>query len=451
MQPGTLSSSITQPISVGRLWSAFRSLNFLLTLRGLLVLIFIGLLFLGPVSNDHDIVASIFAYVLLSVLILSISLTVLQGLALRKTLRVSLHAPSEGASGEAVVSGASTRFLLRTSKVQLAPLFVLTIQPEFQHDGVVPSIHRLTGTAAQDRFLNELISFPHRGDWSITRIVASVGDQLGFTQLSWEMDPNPAQIFRVEPPRVQETQLPIISSCQRSGDMLMAAHDRLGDPFDLKSYHPSDGLKKVVWKIFARTGELIARHPEHSMNPEGQVILHCIAGQADDHVCAAALAYSRQLRELDLELFFGCEGMNGHAIARSAEQACDLLVETAWGEIRSTEDVSHLLQKCSEELLDSRIDKIVLFAPKDMLETEEDLQRVFDIAEFLEQRQITPIFYIIENKAAKAPEIAPPAALPARVQNWFFSSSGVKPLDSEEGYRYFSTVCSQREWGLFVS
>lgn len=440
-------------MSLARLVTAFRSLNFLLTARGVLVLAFVAFLLLGPATNDSDIIASIFAYVLLSVVLLSLALTIIQGLRLRKTLRVSLHSPSEGHSGEAVVSGSITRFLLRTSKVQLSPFFVLTIQPEFQHRGVVPSIHRLTGTTNQDRFLNELISFPHRGDWSITRIVATLGDQLGFTQLSWEMDPNPAQIFRVEPPPAPETKLPVISSCQRSGDMLMAAHDRLGDPFDLKSYHPSDGLKKVVWKIFARTGELVARHPEHSMNPEGQVIVHCLAGPDDDHVCAEALAYLRQLRDLDLELFFGCDGMEGHAIGRTIEQARGLVIETVWNEPKGVDDVRHLLEACSTQLLDSHIDKVILFASKSLLEDEQGSSRLLAVADFLESRRIVPVFYLIERPAGQhaRQEVLAGSHLPTRIHNWFFEYKLPLPRTVDENYSKFATLCSQRKWEVLAS
>lgn len=450
MQSPSFSSNIAQPTSIGRLSYAFRSLNFLLTARGVLVLAFVAFLLLGPVSNDNDIIASIFAYVLLSVVLLSLALTLLQGLSLRRTLRVSLHSPSEGHGGEAVVSGEVTRFLLRTSRVQLAPFFVLTIQPEFQHAGVVPSIHRLTGTDDQDRFLNELMSFPHRGDWSITRIVASVGDQLGFTQLSWEMDPNPAQIFRVEPPRALETRLPVISSCQRSGDMIMAAHDRLGDPFDLKTYHPSDGLKKVVWKIFARTGELIARHPEPSMNPEGQVIVYCMAAPQDDHVCSAALAYLRQLRELDLELFFGCDGMREHAVARTVERACDLMVETVWTVPEGCEDLAQVLQTCSTQLLDSRIDKVIVFTSKDLLDDEFGSQRMLAAADLLESRRITPVFYLIDREAALG-QVEESATLSPQLHNWFFETQRPLPLALDSGYSKFMTLCSQRKWEVLAS
>lgn len=436
-----------------RLSGFVRSFNLLLTARGFLLLIFVGLLFLGPVSTENDIIASVFAYVLLAVIALSIIFTVVQGVRLRRTLRVSLHSPSEGDSGETVFSGTTTRFLLRTSPIELAPFFVLTIQPEFEYSGVVPSLHRLVGSSRRERFLNEMITFPHRGDWNIIRITATLGDQMGFTQLRWEMHPNPAQVFRIEPPVTSETRLPILSSCQRSGDLITATQDRLGDPFDLKSYHPSDGLKKVVWKIFARTGELVARHPEHSMTPEGQVILYCAARPQDDHVCSSAIAYMKQLRDLDLELFFGCDGLAAHTPARTVNDATSLMIETVWNNSSDESDLRALLEYTSQQLLESRIDKVILFAPKEGLEDEAFRERLVQLATFLESRRITPVFYMVENPLshATAEEVrAPLETAAARLRRWFFEGDETPAALDPGHFQRFAGLCSQRNWGVFA-
>ncbi len=429
----------------------FRNFNFLLTLRGILVLLFVVLLITGPARGEHDIIASIFAYSLASAIGVCLVFTVAQGIRLRKTLRVSLHSPAEGMSGESVTSGSVTRFLLRTSPVQIAPFFVLTIEPEFEYPGVSPSIHRLTGSAYGDRLLNEFLTFPHRGEWNITRITASLGDQFGFTQLRWEMDPNPAQVFRVEPPVAAPSARPVISSCQRSGDIVLATQERLGDPFDLKSYHPSDGLKKVVWKIYARTGELIARHPEHTMTPEGQVIVYAVADTDEDYLCSEVLAYLKQLHDLDLELFFGCDGMEHRKPARSVADACDLLVKTAWGSSHGSDDILALLEYCSGQLIESRIDKIVLFAARSRLAESSYRERLTSMASLLESRQIVPVFYLIEGPVSRPLNMPTNAPIrnssTAALAAWFLGTS--RPLSPELPapiFQEFMALCSRRNW-----
>lgn len=448
MTPTPAIAASTPVLTVSRFLHATRTINFLLTARGALTLIFVALLFIGPVSNDSDIIASIFAYTLVGIIVISLVFTVTQGVRLRKTLRVSLHSPGENAA-EYVSSGAVTRFLLRTSKVELAPFFILTIHPEFEYSGVTPSLHRLTGSSGADRYLNELITFPHRGDWNIVRITATLGDQLGFTQLRWEMHPNPAQVFRVEPPRVQEPRLPIISSCQRSGDLIVATQDRLGDPFDLKTYHPADGLKKVVWKIFARTGELISRHPEHSMSPEGQVIVYCATRPLDDYVCSSALAYLEQLYALDLEIFFGCDGALGRSPARSTEDARDMLIETAWNEPQGTNDLRDLLDFCSRQLLDSHIDKVIVFAAKDSLVDPAFREHLTALADFLELRRITPVFYMIEKEPRNIANAVGDLGFPAKARQWFFEGAATPLAVDPALYSNFVTLCSQRKWEIF--
>lgn len=437
------------------LWSrpvaALRSLNFLLTFRGALILGFIAILISGPVRSEHDIIASIFAYSFLAVIAVCLIFTVAQGIRLRRSLRVSLHSPAEGGAAEAVTSGTVTRFLLRTSPVRIAPFFVLNIEPEFEHPGVKPSLHRLSGALPGDRFLNEFIAFPHRGEWNIIRIWASLGDQFGFTQLRWEMDPNPAQVFRVEPPMVSHSALPIISSCQRSGDLVVATHDRLGDPFDLKAYHPSDGLRKVVWKIFARTGELIARHPEHTMTPEGQVIVYGFVRTDDDYVCSAILSYLNQLYELDLELFFGCDGMQSLTPARSVDSAKDLLVETAWHEGHDLDDVRSLLDYCGGALPDSHIERIVIFAPREAVSDAEASTRLAQIAQFLEARGIAPVFYLIARSGTVTQRISHSVESSTEIgrtlESWFLGrqnpasepSANLQPSP-------FLDMCTKKNW-----
>jgi len=99
--------------------------------------------------------------------------------------------------------------------------------------------------------------------------------------------------------------VPVLTSSYRAGDLISDANERRGDPFDLKPYHPSDGIKKILWKVYAKTGELISRHPEQSMTPEGQVFIFSVNNVEDDHVCGAALDYTKKLEDLSLDVFSG--------------------------------------------------------------------------------------------------------------------------------------------------
>ncbi|NLF25338.1 MAG: DUF58 domain-containing protein [Deltaproteobacteria bacterium] len=399
-----------------------RRANLIITTRGLLLALFAVYLFSGPAILEADIIATILSLGLLALLVTLMLITAVGGVLLKKSFGVTLIPPQDQAPVPALESGKNLSFLLRCNTLQLLPLYQLSLKLEFERGTIITATHTLKGSSYGHRFIREQLKFPHRGIWHIRGLTAKLHDQFGLTSFDWKLTAElSGQSLRVKPPSRSEGRLPILSSCRRSGDTLIDIQNRQGDYFDLKQYHPSDGLKKIVWKIFAKSGKLIARHPEPSMTPEGQVIAYCLAGPQEDFVCAAALGYLRRLEELELEIFFGCEAMRQMEPAQDSQIAEDLLIETVWQSACSSAaslptQMRQFIGVLQSKLRDTSPERVIIFCSTTRLGDEEMLNAYVACGHALEESGINPVFFLI------APDPTPTAAsspTPARVPKFW--------------------------------
>jgi hypothetical protein len=62
----------------------------------------------------------------------------------------------------------------------------------------------------------------------------------------------------------------------------------VGDRADMRRYSPGDPLRLVLWKIYARTGELMVRTPEQAISPHLRVAAYLPAADGDEPAAAVA-------------------------------------------------------------------------------------------------------------------------------------------------------------------
>ncbi|MCU0252957.1 MAG: DUF58 domain-containing protein, partial [Acidobacteria bacterium] len=80
-----------------------------------------------------------------------------------------------------------------------------------------------------------------------------------------------------------------------------------GDLVDFRTYTRSDPARLILWKVYARSRQLMVRAAEPARAPEGRPLLYLVAGDEDDAAAAAA----RVILESGLfgdELPFACDG-----------------------------------------------------------------------------------------------------------------------------------------------
>lgn len=433
-----------------------RELQAILTLRGVLLAGFITYLFVGPVLRQTDIVAAVLACSLLGLLILMGAVTFLKGRALRRSLQLRLSVGQPGMENAATAmlrAGEPALLAIRTSPFRIPPLFVLEAAIEFQQEQLPLPRTCFVGVSPEGRTARETVVFPHRGVWEVARLELTFGDRMGLTSFFWGIDALDAGgVFNVTVREGEAESLPVVSSSSRSGDLQVHNKDRLGDPFDLKPYHPSDGLKRILWKVYAKSGELISRHPEYSMMPEGRAALFCCADTREDYVCRDFLAYLGRLERLELALVVGFEGMNGLDCARSRESAEALMIESAWDSGRASaeklqDEMRALIRAAEAQGGAAHLHRVVLFIGAERLADPRWRAQLQQLGGFIARHEIAPCFLVRKHPVVRA---APRAAAESRTARLLRAVVMVPlaepPRTALEGAHLFAAQCKKEGW-----
>lgn len=224
------------------------------------------------------------------------------GFKLRKSISIVASFSGPG------LSSADNELLFKVEGLSLPILFQIRILPLFDHGDVLAASHLVTGRpehpTASRYLIDRSVRFAHRGLWNLTAVRFVLSDTFGIGRFTWE---RPIGLeLSVSAPDLQTSPVPVVASSYREGDLIQA-FDRSGEPYDLKPYDPSEGVRRVIWKIYAKTGELITRRPEPSHVPDGEVCLYLCAGRMDDHVAGALQNFLAQLIEADTGFIFGSD------------------------------------------------------------------------------------------------------------------------------------------------
>ena len=417
-----------------------------LTIQSTTLLLLALYLLAGPVKGSSDIVSAALALGLLAVVALVTTLVLLQGLHFRSRSLLEITTPAS-----ASFSNEGVRLILTVSPARILPGFYLECSLDFAQEGTSPTALRISGASRFERKHHLDILFPHRGSWEIRGLRCHLRDSSGLAQFSWTIPQQNAIV--IAPPRVRDSHLPLLSSTQRPGDLVTDAFNRQGDPFDIKPYHPSDGVKKIVWKAFAKSGELLSRHPEASMTPEGFVTIVVLARPEDDDLCGKVTAYVRALKELQLDVVVGCEGAGSRDVATDASSCQELLIDSVWDAEHSTAtsiiaDTQSILDYCTQSRLKITVRKMIIFVSGARVADTEQAKRIEALAQWLETCGIEPVFCLSEPGSLATEQST-------GLRERAFSLFVAPPIDtrhvtSATHYRAFLSQCLAKQWEVFV-
>jgi Protein of unknown function DUF58 len=379
---------------------------FPITARAILILVGVTYLFAFPIRNDADIVAAVLAFSALGLVVGAFLFVVISGLRIKSRLMISLVPPGTGPSGEeSLVAQRVARFVMIASHAKVPPCLSLAVSFHTPDAPEIIPLLRLAGTHdTNHRFAME-ITFPHRGEYRITELRCELQDRAGLTRFAWSLPHE--QLVTVAPLVPADSSIPPMSSLCRPGDLVTDLHNRRGELFDLKPYHPADGMKKIVWKIFAKSGQLLSRHPEPAMTPEGQVLVFVFARAEDDTTAGEAIAFCRKLEDLQLDIFLGCEGMTPALCARSTSAARDLLIDSAF---RTTSVSKPQLTNELEAVLaappkdggsESRISRVIIFLAPGRVTSDTDRATILSMLDSLSARGIDPVLCMPNHRTLR--------------------------------------------------
>lgn len=412
-----------------------------LTTRSVVGLLLLLYLIVGPIRESTDIVSASLTYALLIIIALTSGAVAIQGAILKRYATLEVSPPTEPA-----ISGEPTKLLLTISRARMLPFLFLDVTIEFENPGTTSATIRISGLRGETRSIPLESLFPHRGSWEIRGIRCSLRDVSGLAKSQWEILKPTA--ITVVPPTSHESTLPILSSTQRPGELVVDVFNKQGEPFEVKAYHPSDGMKKIVWKAFAKRGELLSRHPEASMNPEGFVVMLVIADREGDSACAHALAYARSLASLNLDIIAGCEGGATRTPAHSPESLLDLLIDSVWDASSSGSSLiaaaTALIDHCGQLTPGITVNKLLIFTNAERISTPTQAKAIEALAQWLSEHGIAPVFCL-----TKAAGIARSETLSGLSRLACLVVTPEQPKTTEidlAAYNSFLTACLNRQW-----
>ena len=427
--------------------------NIVVTPAGALLLIVCAYLLVGPAINQADIVAFILSFSIIILILCFLIATIVQRVILGDKLRIQVFAPESSDQGLGqIFAGQGTELIILSSPIKLLPLFQLKMALQFKNEGTETVEHVFTGYNSEERRIIQRVRFPHRGFWMIDKIELTLSDRLNVSRLSWPMTSFDRPIsFTVRPPVSAHKKLPILSSFYKTGDHSFDLHQKQGDPYDIKKYHPSDGARKIIWKMYAKSRELLSRHPEPSITPEGQVAVFCIAGKREDTTASAALAYLTHAEDLGLDLLFSCEGAQTETCVETAKDSEKLLINSVWETESSSvmsiaKTLSGFLDQIKAKTGNTPIARIIVFCSPERLKTEEMLRSYLHTGTLLSDQGIQPVFYIPK------PDIDSKNALPVEVSfsrkfmQFFLYQNDLERAVPPHFYPEFVNACLKRQW-----
>ena len=135
--------------------------------------------------------------------------------------------------------------------------------------------------------------------------------------------------------------------------------DPIGDRIDMRHYVAGDPLKLVLWKVYARTGELMVRVPERAISPSLRIVAYLPSAAGDEPAAAAArVAVESRLRGDGW--VFGADGASD--VAEDLAAAIDLIVGSR--QARGTDAGDAIgLERFLATAAESERTRLVLFVP----------------------------------------------------------------------------------------
>lgn len=131
---------------------------------------------------------------------------------------------------------------------------------------------------------NEEVLTPNRrGEWDVLDRRFVVRDIFGFTSITFVI-PQKCEL-QVLPDQGRFNKPLSVNSLLSGSDISHPLGKPIGDRMDIRNYTHGDPVRYILWKTYARTGQLVVRTPERALQPSPKMISYLVVGDGD---CPAA-------------------------------------------------------------------------------------------------------------------------------------------------------------------
>ncbi|MBW2462696.1 MAG: DUF58 domain-containing protein [Deltaproteobacteria bacterium] len=137
-----------------------------------------------------------------------------------------------------------------------------------------------------------------------------VGDTFGFTRVSFErVEERPVRFL---PTTGALKQMQVLRTLAAGDAISHPDGPAGGERMDMRHYVPGDPVRFILWKVFARSREIVIRTPERAIGPSHQTVAYVVTGPADEPAAGAARV-AVDAGALGADWVLGADGCEGYA------------------------------------------------------------------------------------------------------------------------------------------
>ena len=156
-----------------------------------------------------------------------------------------------------------------------------------------------------------------------------VSDSFGLTRITFSL--RESRDVRFHPSVGALKQMHVVSSMAAGEDMPHPAGPPEGERADMRHYVAGDPIKYVLWKVFARSREVVVRTPERAIGPVNQTVAYMVSGE-DDEPAAGTARMAVDTGALGGDWVLGADGTDEYAYSK--HQALEVLARSSRAEDR---------------------------------------------------------------------------------------------------------------------
>ncbi|MEX2132475.1 MAG: DUF58 domain-containing protein [Pseudohongiellaceae bacterium] len=114
----------------------------------------------------------------------------------------------------------------------------------------------------------------------------TVSDVLGFCRYCWRQGQSASLMALPRSNTINA--LPLLRSLTAEDGIPSSSGNPEGDRMEIRPYVPGDSVRNIMWKVYARTGELNVRLPERSVFHSNRTVAYLLSGGNDEAAAAVA-------------------------------------------------------------------------------------------------------------------------------------------------------------------
>jgi hypothetical protein len=158
-----------------------------------------------------------------------------------------------------------------------------------------------------------------------TRVVRKIriSDPLGLASVTVRVTGRQRVTILPDPGQTDRQPTPVVLRTNDAVSQEMGPPE--GDLAEIRRYVPGDPLKRILWKSFARTRQVLVRMPERAVAPTNKTNFYFVAAEGDEATAGVARAMI-QHRSTDGEFQFAADGAQAPATATS--EALELIARS---------------------------------------------------------------------------------------------------------------------------